>query len=42
MIGDLQPRDLYRIVDRHILQEFERDAVRGMFEAAVALAVTAI
>src|SRR2546428_4727868 len=32
-----QPRDLHRVVPRHELQEIERDAVRGMLEAAVAL-----
>src|SRR5438067_2329762 len=34
---DPQPRDLHRVVPRHELQEVERDAVRGMLEAAVAL-----
>ena len=35
-----EPRDLDRIVERHELQQLERDAVRRVLEAAVALAVT--
>ena len=38
-ILDLRARDLDRIVDRHELEEFERDPVRGVLEAAVALTV---
>ena len=38
-ICDLEPGYLYRIVDRHVLQELERNAVRDVLEPAVALAV---
>ena len=39
MVGDLQARDLDRILDRDILCEFELNAIRGVLESAVALAV---
>src|SRR6202050_2402781 len=39
MIMDLQPGDLDRIFERHILQKLEPDSVRGVLEAAVALTV---
>ena len=39
MIADLQPGDLDRVLERYVLQKFERDAVRSMLETAVALAM---
>ena len=39
VILDRQPRNLDRVVERHKLQELERDPVRGVLETAVALAV---
>ena len=39
IVAHRQPRDLDRIRQRHVLQQLERDAVRVMLEAAVALAV---
>ena len=41
MIADDQPRDLDRILHGNVLQQVERDAVRVMLEAAVALAMPA-
>ena len=38
-VADRQARDLDRIIERHVLEEIERDAVRGVLEPAVALAV---
>ena len=40
MVRDLQPGYLDRIVDRDVLQEFERDAMRDMVESAVTLTVS--
>ena len=34
-----QPRDLDRILERHVLEQLERDTVRGMLEPAVSLSV---
>ena len=39
LIADLQPGNLDRVFERHVLQQLERDAVRGVLETAVALAV---
>ena len=39
IVADRQPGDLDRILQGDVLQELERDAVGGMLEAAIALAV---
>ncbi len=36
---NLQPGDLDRILERYVLQKFERNAVRSMLETAVTLAM---
>src|SRR5439155_11258777 len=38
-VPDRQPRDLDRIIERHVLEEIERDTVCGVLESTVALAV---
>src|SRR6185437_8968168 len=38
-VDELQPRNLYRISERHELREFDADAARGMFETRIAVAV---
>src|SRR2546425_13066762 len=37
--ADGQPRDLDRIIERHVLEKIERDTVCGVLEPAVSLAV---
>ena len=39
IIADREPADLDRVLERHVHQQVERDAVRLVLEAAVALAV---
>ena len=39
LVADRQPGDLDRILEGHVLQKLERNAVGGMLEAAIALAM---